>query len=170
MVDPVVLGRVVAAYGVNGWLKIRAYSSDPLALLEYPEWFLKSEHASEWVAHRFVEGRVHGMLLVAAISGVATREAAASLRNFEIAVPRAALPATAPDELYGSDLVGLAVVNREDEVLGQVVGVMGNGAHPILRVAREGEPGERLVPFVPAYVDRVNVQAKRIDVDWRKDY
>jgi 16S rRNA processing protein RimM len=29
---------------------------------------------------------------------------------------------------------------------------------------------ERLIPFVSAYVDRVDVAARRIEVDWGLDY
>jgi 16S rRNA processing protein RimM len=42
------------------------------------------------------------------------------------------------------------------------------GAHPVLRVAGDGKA--RLIPFVAAYVDGVDLAAGRIDVDWQKDY
>jgi ribosomal 30S subunit maturation factor RimM len=29
---------------------------------------------------------------------------------------------------------------------------------------------ERLIPFVPAYIDRIDVAERRIDVDWEVDY
>ena len=66
---------------------------------------------------------------------------------------------------------GLAVVNREGVVLGAVAEVIDNGAHPILRVRpADGAPGERLIPWVPAFVDAVDVAARRIDVDWPADF
>jgi 16S rRNA processing protein RimM len=168
--QPVVLGRVVAPYGIKGWLKIRPYSADPLALLKQPEWLLKPADGSAWHKYRPLEGRMQGAMLVASVSGIETRDAAAALKDFEIAVPRESLPPTKAGEYYWSDLVGLAVVNRDGETLGRVLGVMDNGAHPILRFGEAGEVREHLIPFVPAYVDRVSVEAGRIDVDWRKDY
>ena len=47
-----------------------------------------------------------------------------------------------------------------------------HGAHPLLRVVRpSGSPGpERLIPYVLAIIDRVDVGAGRIDVDWGEDY
>jgi len=54
-------------------------------------------------------------------------------------------------------------------VLGSVVDFMASGAHPIMRVA--GQDGSaRLIPWIDQYVDRVDVAAKRIDVDWPADY
>jgi len=36
----------------------------------------------------------------------------------------------------------------------------------------QGDPGspERLIPFVAAHVDRVDLAARRIEVDWGVDY
>lgn len=151
-------------------MKIRTYSADPLALLEQAQWLLKGVGDRQWTAFRPLEGRTQGTMLVAAIAGVESRDQAEALRQHDVAVPRAALPAAGPGEVYWADLTGLAVVNRNGEMLGTVVGLMDNGAHPILRVAQEGDGVERLLPFVPAYVDRVDLEARRIDVDWRKDY
>ena len=115
---------------------------------------------------------MHSGVLLAALAGVDTREDALSLRGAEIGVPRAQLPRTKKGEIYWVDLEGLAVVNREGVVLGTVVEVVAHGAHPLLRVARPaGKAGaERLIPYVPAIVDRVDVGARRIDVDWGEDF
>ena len=34
----------------------------------------------------------------------------------------------------------------------------------------DGKPQERLIPFVSAYVDEVDLAAGRITVDWQPDY
>jgi 16S rRNA processing protein RimM len=61
------------------------------------------------------------------------------------------------------------VVNRAGVHLGRIVGLTESGAHPLLRVADVGGT-ERLIPFVAAYVDRIDGDARRIDVDWEADY
>ena len=85
---------------------------------------------------------------------------------------RATLPAAAEGEFYWDDLTGLAVLNRSGVLLGEVLGITQHGAHPLLRVARlPGAPGpERLIPFVAAIIDRVDIGAGRIEVDWSADY
>jgi 16S rRNA processing protein RimM len=85
-------------------------------------------------------------------------------------VLRSTLPAKEASELYYSDLVGLAVVNRQGERLGVVSKVQDFGAHPVLCVADEATAQERMIPFVAVYVDGVDVAAGRIDVDWQLDY
>ena len=85
---------------------------------------------------------------------------------------RNALPAAGDGEHYWDDLTGFAVRNRAGVLLGEVSGLTEHGAHPLLRVSRPAgvEGAERLIPFVPAIVDRVDVQAARIDVDWGEDF
>ena len=83
-------------------------------------------------------------------------------------VPRSALPAV-HDEIYWEDLKGFAVVNRSGVRLGEVRDVVEHGAHPVLRVMDEAGP-ERLIPYVPAIVHGMDVEAGRIDVDWEADY
>ena len=49
--------------------------------------------------------------------------------------------------------------------------------HSVLRVHRPDAPAgaspelaERLIPFVAAYIDEVDLAARRIQVDWGLDY
>jgi 16S rRNA processing protein RimM len=85
-----------------------------------------------------------------------------------IAVPREALPAVADNEFYAADLIGLEVVNRAGERLGRVERLFGNGAHDVASVRSQG--GERLIPFVAPVLDRIDLDAGEIHVDWGADW
>lgn len=168
----VIMGRVLAPYGVKGWVRIEPFSEAPDALLGYARWSLRPKGSPVWREVTPEGARMHSGAVLAQFGGVASRDEAMALRGAEVGVARADLPPLAPDEMYWSDLAGLAVVNREGVRLGTVAGVTEYGAHPLLRVvAAEGqEQGERLIPFVAAVVDRIDVAARRIDVDWQPDY
>jgi 16S rRNA processing protein RimM len=170
----VVLGEVIGAYGVRGWLRVRPFTQSPETLLEYEKWLLKGP-GSDWREFGRREasaGRMHSGSLVVALAGVETREAALAMKGAQIGVRRSALPAAGQDTYYWSDLAGLAVWNRAGVLLGEVAGLTEHGAHPLLRVTRPagGRVTERLIPFVPAIVDRVDIDGGRIDVDWGEDY
>jgi 16S rRNA processing protein RimM len=166
------MGRVVGGWGVRGWVKIAPLSSDPAELVDHAGWWMRKSPTGDWREVKVLEAKPHGATLVAALEGVATREEAAALRGSEIAVPRGTLEKLRPGEMYVADLVGLAVVNRQGVSLGQVRVVQDYGAHPVLHVAADagGTATDRLIPFVPAYVDGVDLDARRIDVDWPADY
>ncbi len=163
------MGRIVAPFGVQGWVKVRPFTAAPDGLLDYGTWWLRRAGERDWAMRRVLNGRMHGATLLAEIEGIGTRDGALAVKGADVGVPRTALPTPGPGEIYWTDLTGLAVVNRSGVMLGCVAGVHDNGAHPVLRVGTEGQ-GERLIPFVAACVDRVDLAAGRIEVDWEAEY
>ena len=161
------MGRIVAPYGLKGWVKVEPYSADPESLRAYPSWWVGRN--GDWrelkVAERALQ---HGAGLVARFEGCAERDAALALKGSEVAVPREALPQNADNEFYWADLVGLQVVNVKDEELGAVAELFENGAHPVMRVV-VGE-SERLLPFVGQVVRQVDMAQGRIRVEWELDW
>jgi 16S rRNA processing protein RimM len=169
-----VLGRVLAPFGVRGWVKVRPYTALIAALVGQRTWWLAANAESpSWRQFEVLIAREHGQTVLAQLRNVADREAAMAWRGALVGVPRASLPETAPGEHYWSDLVGLVVVNRAGVNLGRVVGLLDTGAHGVLRVAGETpspEAKELLIPLVAAYVEAIEIEAGRILVDWELDY
>jgi 16S rRNA processing protein RimM len=160
------MGRVAAPFGVKGWVKIAPFTESPAALARYRRLWVGRQ--GEWREVAVEEAAVHGASVVARLAGCDDRDAAARLKGVALAVPREALPAAGPDEFYWADLVGLDVVNAAGEALGRVAGLFSTGAHDVMRVG-EGK-GERLLPFVAAVVKKVDLAARRIEVDWQLDW
>jgi 16S rRNA processing protein RimM len=114
-----------------------------------------------------VQARVHGAAVVAQLLGCEDRDAATALRGNEVAVLRAALPATEENEFYWTDLFGLKVVNVLGQDLGVVARIFETGANDVLVVQGERE---RLIPFVAAVIQKVDLASGIIRVDWGADY
>lgn len=183
--DAVEVGRIVDAWGVKGWIKVQPFASDPQALFSSKRWFLKpaddaavkrpasAQPAGQPLPQllKIVQAKNHGDVVVAQVQEVEDRSGAEALRGARIFVGRSSFPTADPDEYYWVDLIGMSVVNREQEALGTVVGLIDTGPHSVLRIQPADPQGEeRLVPFVAAYVDDVNTAEKRITVDWGLDY
>lgn len=166
----VVMARILTPYGIQGWIKARPYTASIATLLDYKTWWLApARDAEAWREFTVRTARQHGDTLVAALDGLADREAALQWRGAWVGVPRSALPEPGTGEFYWSDLVGLVVVNRTAEQLGRVSKVLETGAHPVLHV--ESEDGAvLLIPVVAAYVDAIDPAAGRIMVDWPADF
>jgi 16S rRNA processing protein RimM len=162
------MGRVAAPYGVGGAIKVQPLSADPAALLAFREWWTCPFDGERWTLRRVANSRMHSGMIVGELEDIRTREMAAMLRGASIGIPREQLPPPAPDEYYRADLIGMSVVNRGGHVLGEVAGFVDSGAHPILRIA--GGDAEWLIPWVSQYIDRVDVAARRIEVDWAEDF
>jgi 16S rRNA processing protein RimM len=173
--DAIQVGVVLGAWGVKGSLRVLPLASPAEALFSSKRWYLAP--AEDLPQHgrglrRVRDARQQGDHIVASLQEVGDRDAAEALRGQRVFVPRSSFPSTTPDEFYWVDLIGLAVHNREQQHLGQVLGLLDTGAHSVLRV---GQPGmtaseELLIPFVAAYIDEVRLNERRIDVDWGADY
>lgn len=175
--DAVEVGRIAEAWGVQGWFKVHAYSASPEALFSSKRWYLQAsaKDAMQFDGTRklaVIEAKEHAATVVARAHEVEGRSAAEALRGARIFVPRSSFPTPSLGEYYWVDLIGLAVVNREGVTLGQVTELLTTGPQTVLVLAYEegGKSQERLIPFVAAFVDTVDLAGKRITVDWQPDY
>jgi len=176
--DAVEVGRIVGAWGVKGAIKVLPYSSEPKALFSSRRWFIRPPVAARTVPLpallKITGAREHGDGVVATAQEVPDRTAAEALKGALVFVARSSFPTAGSDEYYWVDLIGLEVVNREGQVLGTVSDLLDTGPHSVLRVAVPNpgpdDEAERMIPFVAAYVDDVDLKARRITVDWGLDY
>lgn len=163
------MGRIVGPYGVKGWVRVHPFGDDPLSWQKMPVWWLAPTESGAWQEQRLETFKVHGDGLVAAFDGIADRAASEALKGWWIGAPRSALPATAEDEFYWADLIGMVVVNTAGETLGVVRDLIETGANDVLQVS-DAEGNERLLPFVDAVVRNVDTQARQIQVEWGLDW
>lgn len=183
--DAVEVARIGEAWGIQGGFKVQPFSGDPQALFCTKRWFLRPAEVQPGAAVRpgappvarlsaprtlkIKNAREQGDTIVATADGITDRNGAETLRGARVFVSRSAFPTPDSDEFYWIDLMGLTVVNRQDEVLGTVADLIDTGAHSVLRCVDEANT-ERLIPFVSAYIDSVSLADKRIVADWGLDY
>ncbi|WP_066130658.1 ribosome maturation factor RimM [Bordetella ansorpii] len=195
--DLVELGRITAAYGVKGWIKVQPHSAQAEVLRSVKQWWLlrpvpqaaRGSAAPVPVAHAIVQSRAQGSTVVAQLAGLSDRDQAEALRGCVVLASRSAFPQPGEDEYYWVDLIGCDLYSTAEgpaQLLGRVEEVLDNGAHAILRVARlraeaegqapqpvldaKGRPADMLVPFVQAHIHGVDLAARRIDSDWPVEY
>lgn len=177
--DAVEVARVAGAWGVKGWLKLQAFSAQPEALFSSKRWFLQASDRGPKAFEgtlllRVREAREHSGGVVAQVQDIDGKDAADALKGARVFVSRASFPTAATDEYYWVDLIGLDVVNREGVALGRVRELLSTGPQTVLVMEQPGaegdKPVERMVPFVAAYVDKVDLPGRCITVDWQPDY
>ena len=175
--DAIEVGRIADAWGIKGWFKVLPYSASPEALLSSKRWFLQpaergAKTFSGTMLLKIKEAKDHSDSVVATSAEVPDRNAAELLKGARIFVSRASFPTPETDEYYWVDLIGLDVVNREGVALGAVRELLHTGPQTVLVLAyeEEGKAKERMIPFVSAYIDTVDLAGRRITADWQPDY
>jgi 16S rRNA processing protein RimM len=170
----VVLGRLRAPWGVQGWIKAESYTDPPAGILDYPVWYLSrsqgsSRHEpSDWEEIRIVAGRPHGdHAVVVSLPGVTDPESARRWVQRDIAVPRKSMPEPEPGQYYWHDLEGCRVVTLAGTELGTVSHLLDMPANAVM-VVKQGAQ-EHWLPAVPKHLKRVDLAARLVTVDWWLD-
>lgn len=162
------MGRVMAPFGIKGWVKIEPYTESPRSLVGYKTWWL--ENGGTWQEHVVEQAQMQGMAVAAKLAGFEDRDQAIALKGRSIAIPRADFPRAKANEFYWADLIGLRVKNTQAQELGTVESVIGTGANDVLVVQDGTEKPERLIPFIAEVIRNVDVAGGVIEVEWGVDF
>src|SRR6202034_4158874 len=92
---------------------------------------------------------------------------AENLRGFEVVIPREERMPLEGEAVYVSDLLGVRVidVSRGAEDAGEITDVEPEGAGPAMLVIRTPSGDELLIPFVRAYLRKIDLEAKRLEME-----
>ncbi|MDQ6437091.1 ribosome maturation factor RimM [Mesorhizobium sp. LHD-90] len=149
-----------AAHGIRGEVRVKTFTGDPLALGDYGPL-----HAADGRSFKILDIRPAGNVVVVRFKGIADRNAAEALNGVELFVDRSALPDDGEDgEFYHADLVGLAVRDENDAMLGRITAIQNFGGGDILEVDLAGSK-DLLIPFTHAAVPVVDVAAGFVRID-----
>ena len=170
----IIMGHVVNAFGVQGWIRVFPYTDKIDGLLEYKTWWL-GQSDNHWNEMQVVTGRANGNVLDVKLKECDDRDQALRLKGIQIAIPRSTLPdlpENGEQGYYWSDLIGTEVVNLNNEKLGTVSGLFETGANDVLKVkTSSGHAQELLIPFIEnIFIKKVDLKCSRIIVDWGLDY
>ena len=155
------LGFVGAPFGVRGWIKLRSHTDPPERLLEHRNLVLGQ--GGVWRNYRIEASGRSGGALTVKLTGVEDRDQAQALRGAQVCVPRSELPQRDDKDFYRADLIGCEVVSLSGLRLGVVQHFIETPAQ-VLMVVRGTQ--EFWIPAVPQHLRRVDLQARRVIVDW----
>ncbi len=180
--DLIELGAIAEAQGLQGQVKVRPHSSDPVALLSSKEIWLSliprrdagvsaSQEQASLRAYKVKQAKMHSGTVVMALEGVTDRDQALALKGARILVGRDDFPQADKDSYYWVDLIGCQASNLQGEHLGEVLDVTENGAHGVIALGDSvSKTVKQLVPFVKEVIQSVDLPNKSITLDWQSDW
>lgn len=152
--NKLLMGRIGAAHGIKGEVRIQSFTEDPLALASYGP--LSTNKPGLTI--RILAARTTTNVLVARLEGVNDRNAAEKLNGVELYVDRALLPDTdGDDDFYHADLIGLKARLADGSEIGEVTAVPNFGAGDLLEIRDPRSGDTYLYPFSKAVVPEVRV-------------
>jgi len=176
------LGAISEAQGLQGQVKVRPHSPDPVALLSSKIVWLSllprrsagaspSTEEATLTQYKVKSAKMHSGNVVLTLDGVSDRDQALALKGARILLDRDAFPKAESDSYYWVDLIGCTVKNLQDEILGDVIDVTENGAHGVIAIGDiSTKTIQYLVPFVKEVVRNVDLPNKLLTLDWQSDW
>ncbi len=148
------MGRIGAAHGIKGEVRIQSFTEDPLALVSYGP----LTTSKPGLIIKILTARTTTNVLVARIEGVNDRSAAERLNGVELYVDRALLPPPEDDDdFYHADLIGLRARLADGTEIGEVSAVPNFGAGDLIEVKDKRSGDTFLYPFTRTVVPEVKI-------------
>ena len=155
--ERIVIGRVGAAHGIRGELRV-------IPLTDFPERFtaLREVMVGDELLH--IESvKPQGKNFLMRFREYAVREDAQKLTGRLLTVARAEAAPLDEGEYYVFDIVGLTVYDEEDNELGTVENVLRTGSNDVYAVRSE-DGREILIPALCTVVRTIDVPSGRMTV------
>lgn len=170
----VAVGKIAAVHGIKGWVKVHSYTEPEENIFAYQPWWLQMGEG--WQELRVDQCRPIERGFLAHIENVDDRDVASHYCQREILVDPGVFGQLAASELYWHQLQGLTVISTfagRRQRLGKVESLMETGANDVLVVRGDAESidrKERLLPFVDAYIGRIDTVGGELEIDWDPEF
>lgn len=164
----VTIGRIGRTFGLYGWAKVVSFTEPTTNILQYNPWYLFINN--EWRLIT-IERKEQKNAIIVRLPDCQTPEQAKKYVNCDIGVKREQLKELSEDDHYWVDLMGLAVINKENILLGHVKDFLETGANDIVIVKNHDTQKEYLIPWVmKKFILQIDQEKKQILVDWSGEY
>lgn len=160
----ILMGRIGAAHGLKGQVRLQSYTEDPLDIASYKPLLTQKPDVNFIIK----KARMQKTMLIVTLEGVTDRSAAEALNGIELFVPRERLDEGGDededeDEFLQADLIGLKTVWADGSDHGEIVSVANYGAGDVLEV-RTSDGEISFLPFTMAVVPEVNIAAGTVTI------
>ncbi|MCK5284772.1 MAG: 16S rRNA processing protein RimM [Alphaproteobacteria bacterium] len=146
------IGKIVAAHGVKGLVKILSFGDDT----ELLNGTIYIDESGEKSLSITLKNKL-GKYILAEIKEITDRTQAEKLRGIELFIDKSTLPALKDeDSFYFEDLIGLDVI-ESDKIIGTILSVKNFGAGDLLEI-RLSSGKDFFLPFLKETVPEINIK------------
>ncbi|WMY95157.1 MAG: ribosome maturation factor RimM [Arsenophonus sp.] len=167
--NPIILGKLGATYGINGWMKIFSFTENIEDIFDYQPWFIQW-FKGKWYPLDIKKWKNDNNNIFVKFKNLYNKEQASLITNYEIMVDSAKFPILKKNEYYWKDLIGCQIFNSQNYFFGYVTNLITTGANDVLVTQNLIDSFgiiERLIPFLyEKVIKKVDIVTKVIQVDW----
>ncbi len=148
-------GKIHNTHGIRGALKVEPYCDSAKVFASLPVVYLRD--GENFIPLKVEQVSGNGTTLLVRLKGIGDPESAEKFKGQLLYADRADIPLQ-PGAYFLADLPGLPVLDAETgRSYGEISEVRNIGGRDYLAVATE--KGERLVPMLPVFLERVDTES-----------
>ncbi|URJ32866.1 ribosome maturation factor RimM [Candidatus Blochmannia vicinus] len=171
--NPIVIGKIVGAYGVLGWIRIISFTEKSDNIFFYNPYYVIIQ--SKWKSIYLDKWRLLGKRYIAKMREISNRESAQLLNHCEMIIDKTRLPHLNTDEYYWKDLIGCTVITVKGIFLGNIISMIETTANDVLvvKMYQNKFAGIRncLIPFlIKRVIKNVDLVIRTVTVDWDPNF
>ena len=146
-------GKVCAAHGVRGTMKVEPWCDSPKVLAMQKKVFLAEKDGS-YTERKVISASVSGNLVLLSFEGVDSREAASAMKNKILYLHRSDIPIK-PGQMLRQDMIGLPVVDIDTgRIYGRLKDTFDGARSTIYTI--ETASGDVLLPAIAEFVKKID--------------
>ena len=149
----VTVGRVLAAHGIKGQVKVEILSDNPLRFRKGHSLFVQKQGRYA----KILSVQEHNGVLLLALSDVPDRNAAECLTGSLLQVPASDVPPLPEGQYYYFQIEGMQVFDAQSgDAIGKVSEVLEYTANDVFVIKREGKK-DLLLPALKSVVQKLDI-------------
>lgn len=158
----ITVGKIVGTHGIRGHLKVLSYT-DSLDVFTPGRTLVLSREGRTVGNLSVTSCRPHKGVVVVAMDGIFSIEAAQAWIGCQVRVAKAALAPPEEGTYYWYDIIGMHVLTSDNRAIGRVEEIFPTGSNDVY-VVRDGKK-EILIPAIDSVVIDIDLNEKTMTVD-----
>lgn len=158
----VTIGKILNTFGIKGELKVDVYTDFP------EDRFQKGSTVyigDEYLAFKVAAYREHKGFMLLLLEGNEDINLVEKFKGMYLYKAKGDIKPLQEGQYYFSDLKDLNVF-IDDKKIGRVLRVEEGLKNNNLRVLKDEDGKEYLIPFIPVFIKKVDLDKERIDINW----
>ncbi|ACF14912.1 16S rRNA processing protein RimM [Chloroherpeton thalassium ATCC 35110] len=157
-----VVGEILKSRGLKGEVKVRVITDFPESFLERKSYYLgKTERDAHKV--QVLAAKIHKGFAFLLLDGVDSVESADLLKGQFLFVDESQLMRVKGDFAYLHELIGLAVLDENEKLLGRLVDLQHMPSCDVYEI-ETADKQKVLIPAIDDFIVKVDVENKRVTV------
>ncbi len=163
--DLILMGRIGAAHGIKGALRVKSFTANPLSLGDYGALCDKSGNQ-----YNITKIRLQKNITIVHFKEITNRNDAEKLSGTKLFIEREQLPSNLEEEFYIFDMVGMDVLDENKQLIGTILDIVNFGAGDLIEISplkKEGGFSDKTyyLAFTKENVPEVNMEQHFIKIN-----